>query len=189
MKDKEPDNNGHDTLPDDFPDRATGTQPGGEAGETGAAATEPADAAPKRQRSEREERARRAFKQLTDIDDEDDDTGGNLSLRGILGGDILGSARFRRQMWYILFVCVLAIIYISNRYACQRMEIRREELNRELADRKFKALTISAELTEFSMRNNIEGNLPDSTLGTSTNASYYLPIDPADSAGGEAQAD
>lgn len=71
----------------------------------------------------------------------------------------------------------MAIIYISNRYAYQREEIRREDLSKQLNDRKFKALTISSELTEYSMRSSVEENLSDTTLRTSTKSSYYLPVD------------
>ena len=95
----------------------------------------------------------------------------------LLGGDIFGSKRFRRQIGYFILLCVLAIIYISNRYAYQREEIRREDLSKQLNDRKFKALTISSELTEYSMRSSVEENLSDTTLRTSTKSSYYLPVD------------
>ena len=57
----------------------------------------------------------------------------------------------------------------------QREEIRREDLADSLVDRKFKYLTISSELTEFSMRSNVEDNVSDTTLRTSVESSYYLP--------------
>lgn len=157
----------------------TATPSGKKAAAAAAGADEAADAEEERTRredarfyNEREERARKAFKQLTDIDNE-----GNAGsmIRSILGGDML--TRIRRQLFYLVMLTVMAIIYVSNRYAYQRAEIRREELNRDLADRKFKALTAASELTEYSMRSNIEENLPDSTLQTSTTSSYYLPVD------------
>ncbi len=123
---------------------------------------------------EREERARKAFKHLTDIDDEER---APLTLRGLLGGDILGSPAFRRNILYVLMVAVMLIIYVNNRYACQKEIIRGEELGKELADRKFKLLTVSSELTEYSMRSNIEENLPDSTLQTADRPSYYMPVE------------
>lgn len=110
-------------------------------------------------------------------DDDDDDEGVDMSLRSWLGGDIFGTKKFRRQIWYLLLLTVLAIIYVSNRYSYQREEIRHEDLSKQLVDRKFKALTISSELTEYSMRNAVEENLTDTTLRTSTRSSYYLPVD------------
>ena len=123
-------------------------------------------------KEDKKERARRAFRHFADEDEDFD-----ISLRSLLGGDIFGSKRFRRQIGYFILLCVLAIIYISNRYAFQREEIRREDLSKQLNDRKFKALTISSELTEYSMRSSVEENLSDTTLRTSTKSSYYLPVD------------
>ena len=124
-----------------------------------------------KQESERDEKARKAFRKLTDLDEEGES---GMSLRTILGGDILAGRWFRRQIAYVLLLAVLAIIYVSNRYACQREEIRRDDLADTLVDRKFKALTISSRLTEFSMRSNVEENLSDTTLKTSMKSSYYV---------------
>ncbi|MDY2624647.1 MAG: FtsL-like putative cell division protein [Alloprevotella sp.] len=123
-----------------------------------------------------EEQAKKIFKKLTDIDDEGETTG-DISIKTILGGDFFTRKRFKRQLGLIVLLCVLAIIYVSNRYAYQREEIRRDQLARELNDRKFKALTIAGELTEYSMRSHIEENLTDSTLKTSTQASYFIQMD------------
>ena len=76
----------------------------------------------KRKKEDKKERARRAFRHFADEDEDFD-----ISLRSLLGGDIFGSKRFRRQIGYFILLCVLAIIYISNRYAYQREEIRREK--------------------------------------------------------------
>lgn len=140
--------------------------------ENSATATKKIPSAEEQIHNEREERARQAFKQLVDIDD-----GSNISLRSILGGDILGGKTFRKQIWFLLMLTIMAIIYVSNRYACQREEIRRVDLSKELIDKQFKALTISSELTEFSMRSNVEENLVDTTLQISTSSSYYLTAD------------
>ncbi len=129
-----------------------------------------------RREAARDERARKALRQLINLDEEENErTEERVSLRTILGGDILGSTWFRRQVGYVILIVVLAILYVSNRYACQREEIRREDLADTLTDRKFKVLTISSELTEFSMRSNVEENVPDTTLRTSVESSYYLP--------------
>ena len=120
----------------------------------------------------KKQRARKIFKQFADEDDEFD-----MSLRSWLGGDMLASRKFRRQIGYVILLSVLAIIYVSSRYAYQQEEIRHEDLSKQLIDRKFKALTISSELTEYSMRSSVEENLTDTTLRTSTQSSYYLPVD------------
>lgn len=135
-----------------------------------APAAEPSASAPSG-----DEKTREAFRQLTDLDEEENDEERRMTFRTIMGGDVLGSHWFRRQMGYVLLLVVLAVLYVSNRYACQREEIRREDLADSLVDRKFKYLTISSELTEFSMRSNVEDNVSDTTLRTSVESSYYLP--------------
>lgn len=128
---------------------------------------------------EKEERARKAFRRFTDIENEGEE-GMKVNLRSIFGGDMFASPTFRRNILYLLLLAVMAILYVANRYAFQREEIRREQLSKDLTDRKFKTLTIASELTEFSMRSNVEENLPDSTLRTSTKSSFHLTVPETD---------
>ena len=55
-----------------------------------------------------------------------DDTGServNISLRTILGGDLLAGKWFRRQIWLIVLIAFYIIVYVSNRYSCQHEQI------------------------------------------------------------------
>ena len=47
------------------------------------------------------------------------DESSKISLRPILGGDILAGKWLGQQIWLILMVVVLTIFYVSNRYASQ----------------------------------------------------------------------
>ena len=129
----------------------------------------------RQRRKEREERARETIKRLTDIDDEEEHF--TLSMRTLAGGDIFGSRFFHRQIGYLLLLTLLAVIYVTNRYACQREEIEREELCDILSDRQFKAFTAQSELTEYSMQSNIEANLADTTLQANVRPRLLLPVD------------
>ena len=42
-----------------------------------------------------------------------------ITLKKILGGDILTTTTIRRQIWVFLLIAFFALIYISNRYSCQ----------------------------------------------------------------------
>lgn len=106
--------------------------------------------------------------------DEAEDEKLDLSFKSLVGGDFLTAKVFRRQAAYILLIFVLLFVYVGNRYACQNAELKQKELTDTLNDRKFKAITVASQLTEESMRSNIEESLPDTTLKTSTQASYYL---------------
>lgn len=129
----------------------------------------------RQRRKEREERARETIKRLTDIDDEEEHF--TLSMRTLAGGDIFGSRFFHRQIGYLLLLTLLAVIYVTNRYACQREEIEREKLCDILSDRQFKAFTAQSELTEYSMQSNIEANLADTTLQANVRPRLLLPVD------------
>ena len=55
-----------------------------------------------------------------------------FTLRKILGGDFLTAEMLRRQIGVVLLVLFFIIVYISNRYSCQKSLIEIEQLNTEL---------------------------------------------------------
>ncbi|MCR4993996.1 MAG: hypothetical protein K6A32_01230 [Bacteroidales bacterium] len=82
-----------------------------------------------------------------------------VSLREILGGDYLIGDFLRRNIVFILLLVVLAILYITNRYAAQQEIIEHEQLRKELTEKKNYALTQYAELTMFTRQSSIENTL------------------------------
>ncbi|MCM1108721.1 MAG: FtsL-like putative cell division protein [Clostridium sp.] len=101
----------------------------------------------------------------------------NLSLREILGGDILTGEWLRRQMGLIVLCCVFVIIYITNRYSAEQEIIEIERLKVELQEIKYRALTRSSELTVKSRQSQIEEYLKktnDSTLNAPKEPPYRI---------------
>ncbi len=123
-----------------------------------------------------DKKAKRALQQLTSMDDEDEKNV-EFSLRTILGGDILTGSWFRRYFWFFVFITFLSIVYVSNRYAYQQEMIESKNLSDTLLDRRYKALTRSAELLEKTLRSHVEEDLVDSTLQTSLTPPYTLKRD------------
>ena len=74
----------------------------------------------------------------------------HISLRSILGGEILVHSFLRRQVYLLILIVILTILYIDNRYSSQQELIEIDRLKKELTDIKYDALTISSELTEKS---------------------------------------
>lgn len=128
-------------------------------------AEKPADERP-------DDKARKALKQLTAMDEDEERM--DVSLRSILGGDILAGEWFRRQFWFIVMLVFFAIIYVSNRYACQQEMIESTKLADTLLDRRYKALTRSSQLLEKTLRSRVEEELLDSTLQTATSPSFTI---------------
>ena len=103
----------------------------------------------------------------------------HMSIRSILGGDILANDFFKRQTSLLILIMVLTILYIDNRYTSQQELIEIDRLKKELIDIKYDALTRSSELMEKSRQSRIEEYISteESHLETSTNRPYLIKKD------------
>ena len=102
-----------------------------------------------------------------------------VSLREILGGDYLLGSYLRRNIWFILLLVLLSILYISNRYAAQQEIIEEENLRQELVEKKNYALTQYAALTMASRQSSIERKLRqlgDSLLMSATEPPFIIRV-------------
>lgn len=80
--------------------------------------------------------------------EEDAKPSSQVSLRTILGGDLLTTEVVRSQIWLFVLVVFFATIYVAFRYQCQQDMITIDRLEGELKDAKFKAMSSSSTLTE-----------------------------------------
>jgi cell division protein FtsL len=71
-----------------------------------------------------------------------------LTLRTILGGDLLSTQLVRSQIWLFILIVFFAIVYVAFRYQCQQDLLTIDRMEGELKDAKFKALSSSSTLTE-----------------------------------------
>ncbi|MBR1711883.1 MAG: hypothetical protein IJ722_00550 [Alloprevotella sp.] len=124
-----------------------------------------------------DEKAAKAFKELVS---EDDNARPNISLRTLLGGDILAGPWFWKQFWFLVMIVAMMIVYVSNRYYCQQEMIEGTRLADTLLDRRYKALTLSSQLKELTRRSVVEKHLTDTALKTSTDPIFTLPVDERD---------
>lgn len=107
-------------------------------------ATEPDEAEPKEPHKLKE-----ALKKIKENVHEDDPRPTQtLTLRSILGGDILTGELVRKHIWLFVFIVVLTTAYVAIRYQCQQDMIVIDRMNAELTDAKYKALSSSSTLTE-----------------------------------------
>lgn len=96
-----------------------------------------------------EQKALSRLKKIKETVSEEEQTpAGALTLRKILGGDILSTEMVRRQIGIFLLIMVFTVAYVAVRYQCQQDLIKIDKLNRELKDAKYKALSSSSTLTE-----------------------------------------
>lgn len=100
-----------------------------------------------------------------------------ISLKDILGGEILTRATFRKQFGLIAMCVFYIIVYITNRYQAQQELIEIQDLKEELQKIKYYSLTRSGEYTIRSRQSQIEKMLkqtPDSMLGSSQEPPFII---------------
>lgn len=99
-----------------------------------------------------------------------------MSVRSILGGDILANDFFKRQTGLLVLIMVLTVFYIDNRYKSQQEMIEIDRLKKVLTDIKYDALTRSSELMEKSRQSRIEEYISteESHLETATSRPYLI---------------
>jgi len=103
----------------------------------------------------------------------------DLTLRKILGGGFLTAKMIRQQIGLILLIVFFVIIYISNRYSCEKDMILIDSLSRDLKEAKFKALSSTSELTEICRESNVLRmlqNNQDSTLKIPDQPPYIINV-------------
>lgn len=103
----------------------------------------------------------------------------SFTLGKILGGDILNTAPIRRQIGVFLLITLFAVIYVSNRYSCQQYLIQIDNLDKELKDAKYKALSSTSLLTEMCRESRVLEQLrvsKDSTLHISKQPPYIINV-------------
>jgi len=71
-----------------------------------------------------------------------------LSLRTILGGDLLTTGTVRSQIWLFVLIVAFSLAYVAVRYQCQQDMLTIDRMENELKDAKYKALSSSSTLTE-----------------------------------------
>ena len=115
---------------------------------------------------------------VTRIQDNDQEDDLNLKQLSDIWRQIsIDGQWFKRQIGVILLIFVGIILYISNRYGAQQEIIEEQQLESELKDSRFRALTRSSELTFNTRQSQIEQalyDMGDSTLLVSNEAPFQL---------------
>lgn len=113
------------------------------------------------------------------VAEEDTPLSGALTFSKIVGGDILNTSTIRRQIWLLLLIVLFIIIYISNRYSCQRNLIEIDKLQSELKDARYKAQATNNRLVEMSRESRVLEQLKDckdSTLHMANQPPYLINV-------------
>ncbi len=133
------------------------------------------------QRNQQEEKTlNEAIQKIKEtVKEEDPRPSSQLSLRTILGGDLLTTEVVRSQIWLFVLIVCFATVYVAFRYQCQQDMITIDRLENELKDAKFKALSSSSTLTEKCRESHVLDILKqnqDSLLHQADQPPYIIQI-------------
>ncbi len=102
-----------------------------------------------------------------------------VTLTKILGGEFLNARLLRKQMGLVALVMFFIIVYVSNRYSCDKQRLQIASLNKELEEAKFKAMSSTSDLTRISRESNVLNMLQqnkDSVLHTPCQPPYIINV-------------
>lgn len=110
-----------------------------------------------------DEEVKEAMKVLRKFADDDEDDDIDISLKSILGGDILTSKFVVKQVMFIMFIVFLLLCYTGNRYDSQQDVILIDSLRNKLQEVKYNVLTQSSELMNVTRQSSVEKALRNTT--------------------------
>lgn len=102
-----------------------------------------------------------------------------MTMRKILGGDLLDTTAVRSQLWLLVIITVFIVVSISLRYNCQKSLIEIDRLHQELQDAKYKALSTNSRLTEQTRESRVLESLAgnkDSVLHIAKQPPYIVNV-------------
>lgn len=109
----------------------------------------PTDGETKEPAERNEKKLKETLKMIKEnVHEDDSKPGQTLSLRAILGGDILTAELVRSQIWLFVLIVAFATVFVAVRYQCQQDMLTIDKMRNELKDAKYRALSSSSTLTE-----------------------------------------
>ena len=114
------------------------------------------------------------------VTEEESRPASTLTLKKVIGGDILTAAMVRSQLWLFVLIVGFTIVYVAFRYQCQQDMILIDKLEKKLKDAKYRALASSSELTERCRESHVLELLKtnkDSTIQVADQPPYIIKID------------
>ncbi|MCK5171643.1 MAG: hypothetical protein KAQ75_17320 [Bacteroidales bacterium] len=87
------------------------------------------------------------------------------SIKDLLDGSLIANDFILKQLPYIVFLVILAFIYIANRYHAEKVVRASIELTQEINDLRAEAITISSELMFSSKQSEVAKLVESRGLG------------------------
>lgn len=88
-----------------------------------------------------------------------------FSFRNILDGSLLTIRSFVKQIPFILFLVLLALVYIANRYHAEKVIRRIDFLSKEIKDLRAEEITTASELMNLNRPTHVQVLIDQKQLG------------------------
>jgi hypothetical protein len=88
-----------------------------------------------------------------------------FSIRNIIDGSLLTVKAFVKQIPFILFGVLLALVYIANRYHAERVIRNIETLRQEVKNLRAEEITTASELMNLNRPSNVQALVENKNLG------------------------
>jgi hypothetical protein len=87
------------------------------------------------------------------------------AVKDLLDGSLIANDFIMRQLPYIVFLVILAFVYIANRYHAEKVVRANIELSKEINDLRAEAITTSSELMFISKQSEVSKLVEERGLG------------------------
>ncbi len=87
------------------------------------------------------------------------------SFKDFINGQILSRGFLWKHFSYIVFLVLLAFIYINNHYSVEKLLKEQIHLTREVRELKYEAITTSSELMQMSRQSEVIRRTMEAGLG------------------------
>lgn len=88
-----------------------------------------------------------------------------FSLKSIIDGSLLTVRSVVKQLPFILFLVMLALLYIANRYHAEKMIRQIDALKTEVKDLRAEEITTATELMNLNRPSNVQNLVDQKQLG------------------------
>jgi hypothetical protein len=79
----------------------------------------------------------------------------DLSLKQILSGNVLTREAIKKHIWYVLFLVLLSIVYINNKYKTESLLISIVKLQNEVKEVRDRSVSYAADLMSISRESEV----------------------------------
>lgn len=79
----------------------------------------------------------------------------SLNIKQFLSGNILLQESIKKHLWYILFIVLLSVIYINNKYKTESILIEIIKLQDEVKELRDRSVSYASELMSMSRESEV----------------------------------